>query len=242
MKTIVVTNLLLFFALHTAAQSNEELETMAATPKTVRTFPVNYKINLPVMDLLKWEDDYQLYSRFTTPAVIRTQASMSFDDKGVHTMMCPNGALPHAQLDTLTLLKNESQLTGAWRMICHRSIRFVDSLSVPDRKVYRSDTLLQDNSQSEAFAFFDDGQYRIYAKDKGDTKFKRQGKTKYSLENNRYLLFYKLARAGGSIAQAGIDENGYLIMNFPAILEYSTPKGYIAYYAVIEQLILEKVK
>jgi hypothetical protein len=242
MKTITLVSLFFFCVYHSAAQSNDELEAMAATPKTSMTFPVNYKINLPVMDLLKWEDDYQLYSRFTTPAVNRTQASISFDDNGVHTMMCPNGALPHAQLDTLTRLSNEAQLTGAWRMICHRSIRFVDSLSVPDRKVYRTDTLLQDNSGSEAFAFFEDGQYRIYAKEAGDTKFKRQIKTKYALENNRYLLFYKLARAGGSIAQAGIDENGYLILNFPAIIENSTPKGYIAYYAVIEQLILEKVK
>ena len=53
---------------------------------------------------------------------------------------------------------------------------------------------------------------------------------------------YKLAKASAGVSQIGIDEKGYLILNYPKLIE-SVKKGeYFSYYAVIEQYIFEKVK
>ena len=222
-------------------QSNDDLESMAGKPRVVKAFPVTYKINFPRLHAMEWENDYQQYEKFLTPAVKRTQSYISGNYKGIYTTLCYNAARTHAQLDTLTMLKYKDQVIGTWRMITHRRIRFIDSVSDVSDKFYRSDTILFDNSESEVFAFFTDNHYKIFAKEEGDKKFKSKVNSRYSIENNRFLILYKLAKAGGSVAQIGIDENGYLIMNFSNVIEHTKDKDYINYISVVEQLILQKI-
>ena len=64
---------------------------------------------------------------------------------------------------------------------------------------------------------------------------------KYKIENKRYIILYKMAKSGGGVSQFGIDENGYLIMNYPKVIEYLKKGAYYSYYAIIEQYIFEKV-
>ena len=239
-KFVLTPFLLSFYLSH--GQSDSDLEKMAMTPKNIKDFEIDYKINLPGTNSTEWEEDYQLYNKFLTPAVRKSQMYWSYTTNGVNTMVCPNSARPHAQLDTLIMINDESQVNGTWRMITHRSIRFIDSFSVAAQKFYRNNTILVDNSKSEAFAFFQEGRYKIYAKEDGDKKFKNKLSSKYSIENKRYLMLYKLVKGGGSVSQIGIDENGFLIMNYPSVIEHTKQKEYITYYSVIEQLIFEKVK
>jgi hypothetical protein len=65
---------------------------------------------------------------------------------------------------------------------------------------------------------------------------------KYKIENSRFILMYKLAKASGGVSQIGIDEKGYLILNYPKVIENVKKDEYFSYYAIIEQYIFERAK
>lgn len=65
--------------------------------------------------------------------------------------------------------------------------------------------------------------------------------SKYDLENGRYLMFYKLARAGASIAQVGIDSNGYLIIHTAGVVERKKRGEFMVYIANIDQWVFERI-
>jgi hypothetical protein len=101
---------------------------------------------------------------------------------------------------------------------------------------------LEDRSNDEVIAFFDDNKFQLYAKESGKREFKKVASAKYNLEKNRYLMLYKLSKAGSGVSQVGINEDGYLILNYPKVIEQQKKGEYISYYAVIEQYIYVKVK
>jgi hypothetical protein len=65
---------------------------------------------------------------------------------------------------------------------------------------------------------------------------------KYRIENRRFIMMYKLVKASAGVSQIGIDEKGYLILNYPKVIEQVKKGEYISYYAIIEQYIFEKVQ
>jgi hypothetical protein len=102
--------------------------------------------------------------------------------------------------------------------------------------------LLDDKSNDEAFAVFTDNQFKLYVREAGKTGFKKEIATKYKVESNRFLMLYKFFKSGAGISQMGMDENGYLILNYPKVIENVKKGEYFSYYAIIEQFIFEKVK
>jgi restriction endonuclease S subunit len=243
MKTSFCIMLFLAMAINSYSQSKEDCEQIASTPKIHKAFPLNYKILLPRLEFIKWDDDFDKFYSYLTPALRKTQATMSYNSGGVHTMLNPNSIIPHAQLDTAITIKSKEQLAGAWRMITFRSIRFNDSVDIKEKNYYRfADTLLTDRSNDEAIAFFDDNKFQLFAKEAGKREFKKVASAKYTLENKRYLMLYKLSKAGSGVSQVGIDEDGYLILNYPRVIEQQKKGEYISYYAVIDQYIYVKVK
>ena len=60
MKPIIflVPFLLSFFLSH--GQSESDFEKLTATPKNIKDFEIDYKINLPSTDSTEWEKDYQI--------------------------------------------------------------------------------------------------------------------------------------------------------------------------------------
>jgi len=237
--------IIIFLAIVTGSfsQNKEDFEQLASTPKTLKIFPLSYKILLPRLEFRLWDNDFDKFYSYLTPALKKTQATMSFNSNGVNTMINPNSIIPHAQLDTNTIIKNKELLLGTWRMMTYRSIRFNDSVDIKGRKYYRiADTLLDDKSNDEVFAVFADNQFQLFVKEPGKEKFKKIGSSKYSIENNRYLMLYKLFKAGSGVSQIGIDENGYLILNYPRVIENVKKDEYISYYSIIEQYIFEKSK
>ena len=88
----------------------------------------------------------------------------------------------------------------------------------------------------------EENQFKLYVKETGKTDFKKMMSAKYKIENSRFILMYKLAKSGGGVSQIGIDENGYLILNYPKVIEHVKKGEYFSYYAIIEQYIFEKVK
>ncbi len=206
-------------------------------------FPLDYKIARPRLVYPHWDDDFDVYYNFLTPAVRKTQAAFSYNDNVVIATVTPNSIIPHAQLDTLTSVGDEKKLIGTWRMLKFRSMRYNDSVYISTKTYYRlADTLLHDKSNDEAFAVFTDNNFKLYAKEEGKTSFKRMMSAKYKIENRRFMMVYKLAKASAGVSQFGIDEKGYLILNYPKVIEHVKKGEYFSYYTVIEQYIFEKVK
>ncbi len=221
----------------------KEFERIIQTPKTTLIPAPDYKITRPRLEYPLWDKDYDIFYSQLTPALKKTQASFSFTTDGVVTTVVPNSIIPHAQLDTTTITPDPTILQGTWRMLVFRSIRFNDSVFIPTKTYYRLNvTLLEDKSKDEAFAIFTDNDFKLYAREAGKSKFKKEISSRYSVENKRFLMLYKFSRAGAGVSQFGIDEKGHLILNYPKVIEQVKKGEYFSYYAIIEQYIFEKVK
>ncbi len=221
----------------------KEFEQLALTQKTSVNFPLDYKILRPRLEYPLWDNDYDLYYSYLTPALRKTQAALSYNNNGIVSSFTPNSIMPHAQLDTTTIISNDNNLTGTWRMLTFRSARFNDSVYIPTRTYYRlADTLLDDKSNDEAFAVFTDNQFKLFVREAGKTSFKKEISSKYKIENKRFLMLYKLFKSGAGISQLGLDEKGYLILNYPKVIENVKKGEYFSYYTIIDQYIFEKVR
>ncbi|MRG44241.1 hypothetical protein GFS24_03905 [Chitinophaga sp. SYP-B3965] len=225
------------------AQDNN-FEQLSKIPKATTTnFPLDYKIARPRLEYPHWDHDFDIYYNFLTPTLRKTQASLSQTSNGVVSTMTPNSIIPHAQLDTATIVDDPTKFMGTWRMISFRAIRYNDSVFIPTKVYYRlADTLLEDKSSEEAFAVISDNNFKLYARETGKTDFKRMISAKYKIENRRFMMMYKLVKASAGVSQIGIDEKGYLILNYPSVIENIKKGGYFSYYAIVEQYIFEKVK
>jgi hypothetical protein len=234
---------LLSTSLDTFAQDND-FEQFTKIPKdTTINFSLDYKISRPRLQYPNWDKDFDVYYNFLTPSIRKTQASFSHSDNGVITTVTPNSIIPHTQLDTTTMVDDTKKFIGTWRMIKFRSMRFNDSVYIPTKTYYRlPDILLEDKSNDEAFAVVSDNNFKLYAKETGKTGFKKMMSAKYKIENTRFILMYKLAKAGGGVSQIGFDEKGNLILNYPKVIENVKKDEYFSYYTIIEQYIFEKVK
>jgi hypothetical protein len=223
---------------------DKEFDQYTITPKdTSNKFPLDYKISRPRLEYPNWDIDYDVYNKFLTPAIRKTQASFSYNDKGVIVSVIPNAIMTLSQLDTSTAVSDPNQLVGTWRMIKFRSIRFNDSIYLPTKTYYRlPDTLLHDKSNDEAFAVFTDNNFKLYAKEEGKTSYKKMMSAKYKVENSRFMMVYKFVKASGGVSMYGIDEKGYLILNYPKVIENVKKGEYFSYYSIIEQYIFQKVK
>ncbi len=222
---------------------NNDFEQFTKTPKdTTINFALDYKISRPRLEYPNWDNDFDEYYNFLTPAIRKTQASFTYNDKGVVTTMTPNSIIPHAQLDTATKVDDPTKFIGTWRMIKFRSMRFNDSVYLPSKTYYRlPDVLLEDKSNDEAFAVITGNNFKLYAKEQGKSDFQKKMSAKYKIENSRFILMYKLAKASGGVSQIGLDEKGYLILNYPKVIENVKKGEYFSYYAIIEQYIFKKV-
>lgn len=221
----------------------KQFEQISLTQKTPINFPIDHKILRPRLEYPLWDKDYDIFYSYLTPTLKKTQSAISYNNNGVVTSVIPNAIMSHAQLDTSTIISNDTNLIGTWRMLVFRSIRFNDSVYLPTKTYYRlSDTLLDDKSKDEAFAVFTDNNFNLYAREVGKLKFKKEISSKYNIENRRYIMLYKLFKSGAGVSQFGLDEKGYLILNYPKVIENVKKGEYFSYYAIIDQYIFEKVK
>src|SRR5687768_14732113 len=131
-KGILVLAVILTFSAGSYSQE-EQFEQIALTQKATISFPVDYKILKPRPEFPLWDQDYNIFYSYVTPALRKTQTGLSFNKDGIVTSFIPNSVIPHAQLDTSTIISNDTLLSGTWRMLVFRTIRFNDSLYIPTR-------------------------------------------------------------------------------------------------------------
>jgi len=246
MKINLLAVLMIIFISITSEEAHSQennFEQLTLQPRKVVNFPLDYKITRPRLEYPNWDHDFDQFYAYHTPILKKTQASLSFTDKGVVTTITPNSIIPHAQLDTGTIINRKEEFVGTWRMLAFRSIFFNDSVNIPTKTYYRlPDKLLDDKSNDEVFAVLTDNNFKLFAREIGKDDFKRVMSSKYKIENRRYILLYKFSKAGAGVSQIGIDENGYLILNYPKVIENVMKGEYYSYYAIIDQYIFERVK
>lgn len=241
-RYILLLTAILTFSVNSYSQE-KQFEQIALTQKPPINFPIDYKILRPRLEYPLWDKDYDIFYSYLTPALRKTQAALSYNNNGVETSLIPNSIMLHAQLDTSTIISNDTNLTGTWRMLVLRSIRFNDSVYLPTKTYYRlSDTLLDDKSRDEVFAVFTGNNFKLYSREVGKPGFKKEISTKYNIESRRYIMLYKFFKSGAGVSQFGLDEKGYLILNYPRVIENVKKGEYFSYYAIIDQYIFEKVK
>ena len=235
---------LVWFCANPSAAQEKELEDLIRTPrKTDIVFPEDYKIVRPRLQYPNWDEDYDHYYQYLNPALRKTQIALTTTENGIKTSVVPNSIMPHAQLDLNTVLSDPAKLIGTWRMLSFRTIRYNDSVWIPTRTYFRiPDTLLADNSREEVIAIFTDDHFKLYAKEKETAPFKRMINAKYKIENKRYLMLYKLSRAAAGVSQFGIDENGYLLLHYPQVIEVIKEGAYFSYYTILQQYVFQKVE
>ncbi|SFO99241.1 hypothetical protein SAMN05428949_7093 [Chitinophaga sp. YR627] len=236
-----VTFLLTLITTTIAAQSKDNIEQLAVTPKKSITLPLDYAISLPRPDVAHWDSDYNVYGHFLTPVVKKTQMGMSYEKDGVQIWMVVPSASPHAQLDTSMRIADPVQLIGTWRAVSRRRINFQDSARYDKDEIVRKHPVMTEENSDDVFLQISDKQLRLYAKEAGKQHFKREASGRYTLEGGRYLLSYKLAKAGGAVSQVGIDKEGRLVMHSAIVEERKVPGSYIVYIAAINQLVYERV-
>ncbi len=239
---------LLFFALVLSVQFGysqdlQDLETILAEPRTSKSFELDYAISQPRLHYVQRHEDIDAYNRFLTDKVLSTQMSMSFEEDGVTKELISNAAVPMAQLDTSTLIQDPKDLYGVWRMLAHRQIQFVDSTHADADSMYtRLDpVLLADHSDNEVLIVIHDDRASLYAQEAGNDKLRKKWRTKYILENGRFLMLYKMVKSSAGVSQVGITEDDYLVLNYPTVSAWHNDE-YIVVETTINQFILEKVR
>jgi hypothetical protein len=211
---------------------------------TRKSFPLDYKIAFARLDSVHYVKDLEAYSRFVTPLMRKTQMSMSAVKDGIRFEVTPNSVFPNAQLDTSTMLRNPEALIGKWEMLAARIIEFKDSLDLDHNAYYRKASQLVDERKEDiAYATFSKKKFNLYLLNKNTNKYSKVEGAKYSIENNRTIFLYKIFKASGGISQVGIDENGYLIMNYAKVVTETNSKDKShSYRTIITQRIFRPMK
>lgn len=209
----------------------------ASTADTSR-FPLTYCIALPtITPAEQWEKDYARYQRLLPPEIKKTQEGFDFvAPNGVTTWWCSNSASPYAQLDTATRIANPQRLVGEWHGVANRLIMHIDSFSIADQKFYRS--AVARDTPGPVTLRFTANTLEI----KPAALRKNRGHKNYVLLNQRYLLFYGMAKSGGTVSLAGLDPAGRLLFHTSTVVERRVRGQYLTYQTTVRQLICERGK
>ena len=95
----------------TAFSQDNNFQQLSQAEKKKIDFPADYKISRPRLVVPHWDNDFDVYYKFHTPALRKTQAYLSSNNHGITTILTPNSIIPHAQLDTLTVVEDPQKIT-----------------------------------------------------------------------------------------------------------------------------------
>lgn len=230
-------NYLILFSLLIIASCGlpKKYDKIVSVKQKTEEFPLDYKLLFPDELLDNWDKDYDLYYKFITPEVARTQASFSHVKNGVEYWTCFPSVLSHVQLDTSTRIKSINELKGDWRLIESRKILFIDSAVFSEEKIHRSSKLISKEKEIDGILSISDIGMKMFGKENG--KFRRIYSKNYQLVNNRILMLYTLSKASSAISFVGIDEEGRLIQNSYFVQERKMKDKYITFEATVFQYI-----
>ncbi|MFH0865513.1 MAG: hypothetical protein V1904_04935 [Bacteroidota bacterium] len=115
---------IILLAISSCGIPKETLIKFNNTPNDTVVFPIDYCLSLPVLDTSEWNNNYITYDKFLSDEITRTQAGISNYLNGVYTYMCVPSANPYVQIDSLTMISDNTKIIGDWKIVCNRTISF----------------------------------------------------------------------------------------------------------------------
>jgi hypothetical protein len=221
--------------------SKELLQVVESRPKEIVELPVDYCNLFPTTTFEQWDKDYNLFNRYLTRDIMQTQMGLSYTINGVNIWWCVPSARTHVQLDTATMITDNNKVVGNWRIACNRTITYEDSAVYADKKIYRTSKIVNDLKDDDVFLSMTANKFKLYAKPKGNSNFKKIAIKNYHIESKRYLMLYGLSKAGAAISFVGLDKEGRLIINSYYVQERKVKGVYIVYQATMSQMIFKKM-
>lgn len=220
----------------------KDLQQLAdSKPKELVELPVEYANLFPSLSFDRWDKDYDLFDSYLTQDVMLTQMGLSYNHKGVETWWCAPCVQTHVQIDTATMINDNNNLIGNWRIACNRTITYTDSALYSEKKIYRSSKVMYDNKDDDALLSLTSNKFNLYAKKKGKDSFNKVTIKNYHIENKRFLMLYGHSKAGAAVSFIGIDNEGRLIINTFNIQERKIKNVYQVYEATMSQLVFKKM-
>jgi hypothetical protein len=219
----------------------EVLKVVDSRPKEMVELPIDYCNLFPTTTFEQWDKDYNSFDRYLTRDIMQTQMGLSYTINGIHIWWCMPSARTHVQLDTTTMITNDNAVVGNWRIACNRTIKYEDSAVYADKKFYRTSKVVNDLKDDDVFLSMTADKFKLYAKEKGKSNFKKIAIKNYHIESKRYLMLYGLSKAGAAISFVGLDKEGRLIINTYYVQERKVKGVYIVYQATMTQMIFKKM-
>lgn len=220
--------------------SKETMKKIENSKKEMKNFPIDYCNLFPSQSFENWDKDFELYNKFLSNEIMRTQMGLSFMENGIQKWWCPNAARPHIQLDTLTKISDIKKIFGDWRITCNRQVIYTDSAVYAEKKIYRDSKIIYDEKGADLYLEISADKFNIYGNDSLNGKYKKMKKN-YEVINGRFLLLYGLSKASSNISFIGIDKDGQMIINSNTVRERKIKGTYITYEAIMTQFILNKI-
>lgn len=211
-------------------------------PKEEVDFPLDYCNLFPdTSSFEQWDKDYNLYEKFLTKDILKTQMGLSYTINGVQIWWCVPSARTHVQLDTLTMISNKDMVIGEWRAVTNRRITYEDSASYSEKKMYRSAKLDYNNKEDDIYLNITNDKFRLFAKSEGKDRFRSVVNKNYDIASKRYLMLYGFTKAASAISFIGLDKENRLILNSYYVQERKIKGNYIVYQATMTQMIFKKM-
>lgn len=219
----------------------ETVQRLDSKEKEDVELPLEYALLFPSLKFEQWDKDYNLYYKYLNKEVWSTQVGLEMTDQAGRVIWtCVPSAQTHVQLDTVTMINDNSKLYGEWRCVCNRVITFTDSANHADKKIYRKSNL-DTEIWSDYYLNFAPDKFKLYVKKNSHSKFKPLAISSYKIINKRVLLLWNLAKAGGIISFIGLDsENRLIIINFK-VQERRIKGAYNTYQASMAQMIFKRM-
>ncbi len=228
------------YVLSSCSLPKDILTRINSNPREMVDLPIYYCFSLPTLIFTQWDKDYNVYDKFLTREIMKTQIGITSTHNGIQTWWIYPSARTHTQLDTVTLIKNSKEVIGDWRIISNRLISFTDSAVYAEEKFYRNHRIIYDEKDADIFLTISVSKFNMYGTEKGEYKYKRGVSSNYSIINGRFLLLYGASKATGAISQIGIDKDGCLIINSYWIQERKLKNEYITYESRVTQLVFKR--
>jgi len=211
-------------------------------PKENIELSVDYCNLYPSLSWEEWDNDYNVFNKYLTNDIMRTQMGMSYTNNGVHTWFCMPAVRTHVQLDTLTMINNKKDIIGEWRKISHRIIEYKDSAVYSNNQIYRTANLLLDNKDDDVYLNLSENKFDMYVKEKGRGKFKKKVSRNYDIESKRFLMLYKKSKINSAVSFIGLDkENDRLIIDTHLVQERKVKNVYIVYASTMTQIVYKRI-
>ncbi|MES2727421.1 MAG: hypothetical protein V4643_09995 [Bacteroidota bacterium] len=241
-KRIVV----LFFAtvllVASCSLPKETLQRVNTKTKETIDLPLEYANLFPPVVAKGWDDFYDTFDSYLTADIMKTQMGLSYEINNVQVWWCTPAARTHVQLDTATMIKDNSLLLGEWRAITNRTVTYYDSALIKEEKIIRSAQLVNENKTDDVLLLIDAQKCKLFNKAQRKTDYIRVFSKNYAVENKRYLLLYGLSKDGAAVAFIGIDKDGQLILNNYYVEERKVKGQYMIYEATMHQLVFKRVE